>query len=206
MVQGVVGSNPIIHPFFFARSEGVGEDEPELIDPTAQLSEAYLSFIDEFLAAGEQSHKEDRAQIEQLGGFAAYVRRLGEEAKGIDIPEGDVPGNTYWLVGGDEVLGTIRLRHALNAQLENDGGHIGYDVRPSQRGKGYATLMLKLVLVRARGVGLKRVLVTCNKDNDASARVIENNGGVWEDDRISQEFGKPVSRYWIDLGDEAHGS
>ena len=184
----------------------MGEDEPQLIDPTAQLSEAYLSFIDEFQAAGEQSHKEDRAKIEQLGGFAAYVRRIGEKAKGIDIPEGKVPGNTYWLVHGQEVLGTIRLRCALNAQLENEGGHIGYDVRPSQRGKGYATLMLKLVLDRARRAGLKRVLVTCNRDNAASARVIENNGGVWEDERISQESGKTVSRYWIDLGDEAHRS
>ena len=89
------------------------------------------------------------------------------------------------------------LRPRLTEKLEDRGGHIGFAVRPSERGKGYATLMLKLVLEKAKQLGLRRVLVTCDKDNLASARVIQKNGGQLNTESISKQFGKMTQRYWI---------
>jgi predicted acetyltransferase len=41
--------------------------------------------------------------------------------------------------------------------------------------------------------------VVCDRDNIASARVIEKNGGRMESEIISEETGKLIQRYWIDV-------
>jgi len=106
----------------------------------------------------------------------------------------------YFLVKDRSYLvGSSRLRHTLTPDLEQEGGHIGYDIRPSQRGKGYATLLLNLMLEEAKGSGLTGVLVTCDETNIASARVIEKNGGKMLNKVVSEESGELVRRYWIDL-------
>ena len=77
------------------------------------------------------------------------------------------------------------------------GGHIGYGIRPSARGRGLATWALRSVLVRAPALGLRTLLVTSGDSNLASARVIEKAGGVLEDVRDT-ELGR-TRRYWITL-------
>ena len=100
-------------------------------------------------------------------------------------------------IEGDDVLGAIALRHRLNAKLLDAGGHIGYGVRPSARGRGLATWALGRVVRTAAAMGLDRVLLTCTVDNPASARVIEHAGGVLEDVRDTW-LGRS-RRYWITL-------
>ena len=53
------------------------------------------------------------------------------------------------------------------------------------------------MLDEAKTLGLERVLVTCEVDNEASARTIERHGGVLDDVRDT-ELGV-VRRYWITL-------
>ena len=91
----------------------------------------------------------------------------------------------------------IDLRHRFNDYLAEIAGNIGYSVRPSERCKGYATRMLALVLEEARAIGMQRVLITCDADNEASRRVIERNGGMFE--RMTQDDGVAIRRYWIQL-------
>lgn len=95
------------------------------------------------------------------------------------------------------IVGMIDLRHRLNDFLAEYGGHIGYSVRPDERRKGYAKWMLAHVLPEARKIGLDRVLVTCDDDNEGSRRTIEANGGVFE--RKTELEGDILRRYWIDL-------
>jgi predicted acetyltransferase len=85
------------------------------------------------------------------------------------------------------------------AFLEEEGGHIGYDVRPSERRQGYGTLLLRLTLNQARALGLKRVLVTADTPNVASWRIIEKNGGVLHTEALSQQTGGLLRKYWIEL-------
>ena len=96
-------------------------------------------------------------------------------------------------------MGTIHFRHALTPRLEATGGHIGYAIRPGQRGKGYGKRILALLLARLQASGWERVLLTCDAANLASARVIEANGGRLEDQRLDPVHNCLVSRYWIDL-------
>lgn len=113
------------------------------------------------------------------------------------LPEGMVHSDYFWIVdagpgGPDEVIGFLALRHELNAFLLEEGGHIGYAIRPGRRRQGHATRALGLAVLRSAELGLDRVLVTCDEDNLASAATIVANGGVMEDVR------KGKQRYWID--------
>jgi predicted acetyltransferase len=107
-----------------------------------------------------------------------------------------VPCEFYWVTDGapEQVVGFLALRTRLNAWLFNEGGHIGYSVRPSRRREGHASRALGLAVRRAAVLGIERALVTCDDDNHASARTIERNGGVYEDTRNGKR------RYWIETG------
>jgi predicted acetyltransferase len=168
-----------------------------LVSPTTALAEPYAAMVREFMETDEGWFTNFPLALED---FAAFVRELEEEAQGIGLPPDVVPQQTYWLVqDGATVLGEIRLRPHLTEPFEQHHGHIGYNVRPSQRGKGYATRMLALVLERAREQGLPRVMLTIEGENPASARVIEKNGGTLEWQRQEPESGEALACYWIAL-------
>ncbi len=176
------------------------EKEPlYLVTMTLDRREQLLAMMKDYQRAGESRYDDVLPEVE--ANFAGYVEQLERKERGLDLPPGHVPSTTFWLVRGDtgEIIGSSRLRHRLNELLENEGGNIGYDVRPSERGKGYATRMLAMMLDKARELGLSRVLITCDTDNVASARVIQKNGGRFVDEVIGRTDGQWVSRYWIDL-------
>ena len=174
------------------------QEHSSLIELEIKHEAQLTSLSEDFRAAGEEGFLSDweRAQ----GDIAAYVKRLKDFSQGVGLAEGVVPESTYWLVkDGATFVGFSRLRHRLVPALEHHGGHVGYAIRPSERGKGYGTRLLALTLDKAREIGLDRVLVTCDTDNIPSVRVIEANGGVLEDQLISNRSGKMISRYWIAL-------
>lgn len=127
--------------------------------------------------------------------WLAYNRRM-EDRSNAEI----VPCLQYALFDGELLLGLVQIRLGLRGYLIRFGGHIGYCVRPSQRRKGYATLMLRRALDVCRQEGLPRVLITCLDDNLASARTIERCGGVLESLVFDNEnYQAMMRRYWIDL-------
>ncbi|MBB6628446.1 GNAT family N-acetyltransferase [Nocardioides sp. KIGAM211] len=131
-------------------------------------------------------------------GCAAYVAWLLGAAE-TPIREDWVPCTFLWIAEGDEVVGFLALRHTLNDWLLEEGGHIGYSVRPSRRREGHAGRALGLALPRAAALGLDRVLLTCDEDNLASRGTIEANGGAYEDSRNGKR------RYWIATGSQSSG-
>lgn len=111
---------------------------------------------------------------------------------------GLVPSHLYFFVDEGRILWAIQIRHHINhSNLLEAGGHIGYGIRPNERGKWYATEMLRLALIEAKKIGLQKALIVCHDENSASAKVIENNGGVFE--RFTEKDGKKIRRYWITL-------
>jgi predicted acetyltransferase len=75
--------------------------------------------------------------------------------------------------------------------------HIGYGIRPSERKKGYAALMLSMALPIAKELGISKALITCDRDNLGSAKTIIKNGGVLENE--VQEEERVTQRYWVEL-------
>ena len=105
----------------------------------------------------------------------------------------------YWLIDKGEVVGRVHIRHTLNNFLFNYGGHIGYYIKPSKRKMGYGKKILELALVKAKKMGISRVLLTCDDNNIGSQKVIESCGGILEN--IVQENKDKLlkRRYWIKL-------
>jgi predicted acetyltransferase len=140
---------------------------------------------------GEPWFGSDLADPERFAAFAEAMTQLadGDVARGIAL----VPDTKRWIADGGRLLGFLSVRHELNDFLLEEGGHIGYSVRPSARRRGLATYACAWGLDHLRSLGVDRALITCDDDNDASAATILRNGGVLEDVRNGKR------RYWVDL-------
>lgn len=167
-----------------------------LIRPAVRFEAEYAAMVREFQRTDEGWFNNFPLAFSD---FPAFVKELEEEEQGIGLPPGVVPQQTYWLVNEQgRILGEIRLRPHLTEPFEQHNGHIGYNIRPAERGKGYATCQLALMLAVARQQALARVMLTIDNENPASVRVIEKNGGKLEWQRTT-DSGELLSCYWIDL-------
>ncbi len=178
-------------------------DAPRLVPPSAEHKESYRSLVREFVERGEPLVPFSLAFPNE--NFAAFVAELAAAERGVGIPAGFVPHSTFWLLAGGEVAGVSNLRHRLNDELLIEGGHIGYGIRPSARGRGLGREILRLTLAEAARRGIGRVLLTCAKDNPASSAVIAANGGRLESEEFVEARGKVVQRWWIDLPEAGPG-
>jgi predicted acetyltransferase len=135
--------------------------------------------------------------------FSQYLKKLETQRDGSGVASDHVPSTLLFAFvpgedGKDRCVGRVSIRHRLNDSLAVTGGHIGYGVRPSERRKGYATLILGQALTIAKMIGIDRALVTCDDRNLGSIRTIERNGGYLEG-RVPGENGSVKRRYWIVL-------
>ena len=169
----------------------------KLVRPSMDYDDEILALRAELLAA------EDKDDFAGCGGLDDYdttqkwLEHLDALEKGMTPL---VPSTVYLALreGDGRVVGVIDLRHHIDHPvLGLWGGHIGYSVRPSQRGNGYAGEMLRLHLENCRKRGLTRVMVTCDEKNPASERTILANGGVFE--RTISVGESRIKRYWIEL-------
>ncbi|MGN7453484.1 GNAT family N-acetyltransferase [Paenibacillus pasadenensis] len=173
-------------------------DKPlRLAAPCLELREEYESYYREWLESGETFVPwVTERKPEPFEEMLAWLEERGLEDK---QPPGWVPDSTFWLTdGAGRVLGAANLRHRLTPGLLAAGGHVGYGIRPSERGKGYAKALLKLTLEQAAALGVERALLVCDRSNEASARVILACGGV-EDEPHEEADGNVVRRFWIGL-------
>ncbi|HEY1180479.1 MAG TPA: GNAT family N-acetyltransferase, partial [Phytomonospora sp.] len=147
------------------------------LEPVAERHRrGYVAMIEECHRDGE-GYPWNNAPLARRD-FAASATELADEARGVGLPDGGAPQRTFVLVeDGVEVLGEFRLRPVITEPYEEHNGHVGYNLRPSARGRGYGTRGLAMLLDEARRLGVPGVLVPVEGDNAASARVIEKNGG-----------------------------
>jgi predicted acetyltransferase len=129
----------------------------------------------------------------------AFFTSIETLSLGYDLPPDRVRQEEYCLIDDKRIVGSCRVRHRLIATTELDGGHIAYEIRPSERGKGYGTAILRLALAKAHLLGLDEVLLTVYPWNYASIRVIEKNGGAFHSECRSPFTGGIVRRYWITI-------
>ena len=171
----------------------------ELVRPSVEYRDSYLAAIAEFEDVGlrnrglpfrYENYKED---------FERFVAQLNAMSDEEGLLKGRVPQTDYWLIDQGEYIGRVSIRHSLTPDLNISGGQIGYDIRPSMRGRGYGKKILELALPKVRELGLDRVLLTCDETNAASRKIIEVNGGILENKVPNPEGGPDKLRFWIQL-------
>ena len=170
-----------------------------LVKPQMEFEDEYLSFYQEWKQSGEDMVP--WVISKDPSDFQGMLNSLSDNEQGKGLPEGWVPDSTFWLVNQDnKVLGAANIRHRLTEHLNHAGGHIGYGIRPTERQKGYATILLELALNEARKLGIYDVLVVCDAVNVASEKIIIKNGGIPDEDFIEDD-GNVIKRYWINTSE-----
>ena len=141
----------------------------------AKPNKEYQKSFEDYVLAYKKANDDRYLDIYKKGleNFDEYLNDLRNNSKGIDVPQGWVATSTFWLIDNHEVVGVVRIRH----QEIGTAGHIGYDISPCFRNKGYGNQILKLALENALKVGIKEAVVTCSIDNTASKKIIEKNNG-----------------------------
>jgi predicted acetyltransferase len=179
------------------RGEGM---DMRLVFPDITYKEKSEEYIQEFYDHGSEingSGALDRFLKEST--YEEWLEKILGDIDIANIPEPRVPSLTYFYVReeDDRIVGMINIRLALNDFLRKEGGHIGYSVRPTERRKHYATDMLNAGLKVCDKLGIKKVLVSCDKENPASAGVIKNCGGVLKEEFYSENFEETIQMYVI---------
>lgn len=161
------------------------DEPPRLVPPSTAVRESWLTAERAACAAGGSTEVLEEA----LADFDRFVSRR----QGL-VLSWDVPCTFLWWTAGGHYLGELVIRHELTPALLKSGGHIGYEVALSWRRRGHGTAMLAAGLAQCGRLGLHRVLLTIDADNEASRRVCLANGGVLENRADGED------RFWITIG------
>lgn len=125
--------------------------------------------------------------------YKQWLIRSDAASKAEGLDDWKVPTNIYWLYADGHPVGLGKLRHFLTDRLREEGGHAGYAIRPSERNKGYGTVLLKLMIEEANKMNIDKILLTIRNNNANSIKVALNNN------RIIERLNKERHYIWINL-------
>lgn len=172
-------------------------NELELVFPAKKYKGQVMEYLQEHFDNNEFKLN-GVGGLDKLKDFDKWLELIKKQKK--ESVNGFVPATLYLAIRkkDNKIVGMIHIRHFLNDYLLEYGGHIGYGVRPSERKKGHAKEMLKLALEICKDLNINKALLTCDKSNIYSSKVITYNGGVLENE-VVREDGKVTQRYWIKI-------
>ena len=126
--------------------------------------------------------------------YKAWLKKGAESAEQTGIIDGwKVPSTGFWLYENGRPVGFGKLRHFLTEALLENGGSVGYAIRPDARNRGLGKKLLSLLMAEGRKLGLEKMLLTIQNHNIPSIRVALANGGRIE--KVTEE----KHYIWIEL-------
>lgn len=160
------------------------------VEPDMSYKVKAIDFVEEF--------EKNNSKIHGGGYIAKYLKnstyeewlKYLKQQRQIKSDETRVPDETYFLVDEDDnIIGIINIRLGLNDMLRDLGGHIGFSIRPSQRGKGFNKINLFLGLKRLHEIGEKEALLDCEIDNKSSSGTMKALGGKLVNTKDTDKYG-----------------
>ena len=176
------------------------KEELKLVEPTLEYKKQVMEYRKIFL-----ENNENLSGCAELEDVTSYEEWIDFDRRRSKIYGKDYVPSTVCLcirVKDNRLVGIIDFRHELTEFLHNYGGNIGYSIHPDERRKGYGTEMLRLMLQKCKEHNKKRVLLTCDKENIASAKIMLANGAVLENEVMDDckiSWSGTIQRYWIEL-------
>jgi len=174
-------------------------DAVELVEASKEYEKQAMSYRQEYIDYGEKEINGSSGFIE-FDSYNEWLEKIAVQ-KNEECSLTDTPATTYFMFreSDNKIIGSIQLRYHLTEELLKDGGNIGYGIRPSERGRGYGTKQLSLILPKAKELGLSKIMISCSKDNRASAQVAIANGGILAGEGFDEDEGKITEIYWINI-------
>ena len=151
--------------------------EIELIKPKKEHEAIVNDFIKEHVENNEfEIHG---GALVEKSDYDTWLKQLTNNSDKSTVSKDWVVASTFLAIRKSDgsLIGIIDIRHELNDFLQSYGGHIGLGIRPSERGKGYASAITMEGLSFCKKIGLRKVMLACYKDNLASRKTIEKCGG-----------------------------
>lgn len=158
-----------------------------------------------------EEHQKCQSDINGAGSFDEVLDGLSYEAcleKSLKLENKEYtnsinkcPRKTFFLIRkhDNKLIGMISIRYDLTEELLQFVGHIGYGIRPTERGKGYNKINLYLGLIEAQKLGLPRVMLGCSVSNTPSDKTIQALGGILERCEVDPSDNTLSNVYWIDV-------
>ena len=167
-----------------------------LVRPTLEFKSKALDYRQEHFENDEMIINGSEL-LDKTDSYEDWLKSVTDNTSPDTVNPNWVVTDTFFAVDENEnIIGIIDLRHTLNDFLK-DFGNSGYSVRPSERRKGYATEMLRQILLIAKQAGLQEVYLSVERDNEPSVKTIIKNGGKYE--RSFEFEGKEADIYKIVL-------
>ncbi len=169
----------------------------KLVRPTIELKVKALDYRQEHFNNNELIINGSEL-FDKINSYEEWLEKVNNNSKIETVDPNWVLTDTFFAIREEDnkIIGIIDLRHTLNEFLK-DFGNSGYSVRPSERKKGYATEMLRLLLKYAKEIGLKDLHLSVERDNIPSIKTIVKNGGKIE--RSFEFEGELADIYLIEL-------
>ena len=157
----------------------MSSEKIRLVKPTLELKNEALAYQQEHFDHGEQIINGSEL-FDRIASYEEWLGKVVANADAETVAPDWVLTDTFFAVrvSDDRIVGIVDLRYQLNDFLK-DLGNCGYSVRPSERRKGYATEILRQICLIAGKHGLKQLQLSVEKDNVASIKTIQHNGGKY---------------------------
>ncbi len=156
------------------------EDELLFIEPTMNFADEVTAYRQEMIDA--HSSFDGCFSMKRMPDPQEYIDYcIGWANPSRVADEHGAWGNVLLVVRKSDMkmVGCMQVHNVLTQRMKDFTGHVGYSVRPSERGKGYAKKMLTKALDFLTSFGFKEINVSCLPENAASKKTIISNGGEY---------------------------
>ncbi len=173
-----------------------------LKEPTLKDKKEVIKMCIEFENSDDEYKFEGTSNIKYvlIDGYETYLEKCEMDKDIENINPNWSNATNYLLVDENNyIYGCSQFRYHILGNLINIGGNIAYAIRPSERKKGYGTIQLKLLLEKAKELGLEKVLITCRENNVGSKKTMEKFIGEADTLVPSMKDNIMEYRYWIKL-------